>query len=193
MLHLVQISNGMERRVAIVEEPHLLLLEGVESVYALAQESLATKVALSNHAASLVTGEKYQYDPIYKGEAEWHLMTPIDIPGQPSRLLVTGTGLTHLGSAKDRQAMHTNKVAAKQAEPMTDSMRMFQWGMEGGRPAEGEIGIAPEWFYKGDGSMLRGPREPLVIPRRTRKTVARRPRLWECILSARTVHRTGSG
>ena len=40
---------------------------------------------------------------------------------------------------------------------MTDSMRMFQWGVEGGRPAEGEIGIAPEWFYKGNGSMLRAP------------------------------------
>ena len=54
--------------------------------------------------------------------------------------------------------------AAKAAETVTDSMRMFQWGLEGGRPAEGEIGIAPEWFYKGNGSMLQAPFAPLAIP-----------------------------
>jgi hypothetical protein len=41
---------------------------------------------------------------------------------------------------------------------------MFQWGIEGGRPAEGEVGIAPEWFYKGNGSMLQSPFAPLTIP-----------------------------
>ena len=45
----------------------------------------------------------------------------------------------------------------RSAETVTDSMRMFQWGVEGGRPAPGEIGIAPEWFYKGTGAILRGP------------------------------------
>ena len=54
--------------------------------------------------------------------------------------------------------------AAKTAETMTDSMRMFQWGIEGGRPAEGEIGVAPEWFYKGNGSVLQAPFAPLTIP-----------------------------
>src|ERR1019366_7633386 len=72
------------------------------------------------------------------------------------------TGLTHLGSAKDRQAMHLAEAA--KAEPITDSMRMFQWGVEGGRPAAGKIGIAPEWFYKGTGTVLRGPSEPLMVP-----------------------------
>ena len=52
----------------------------------------------------------------------------------------------------------------KAAEPVTDSMRMFQWGVEGGRPAKGEIGIAPEWFYKGTGSILQPPFAPLTIP-----------------------------
>jgi hypothetical protein len=54
--------------------------------------------------------------------------------------------------------------ASNQAEEVTDSMRMFQWGIEGGRPKEGEIGIAPEWFYKGNGFMLRAPFAPLTIP-----------------------------
>ena len=49
-------------------------------------------------------------------------------------------------------------------EVLTDSMRMFQWGVEGGRPAPGETGIAPEWFYKGDGSVIRAPFAALEIP-----------------------------
>jgi hypothetical protein len=72
---------------------------------------------------------------------------------------VSGTGLTHLGSAKDRNAMH----GVKDTE-LTDSMKMFRWGVEGGRPAPGQIGIAPEWFYKGNGTILRAPGEPLVVP-----------------------------
>ena len=41
---------------------------------------------------------------------------------------------------------------------------MFRWGVDGGRPTRGQIGISPEWFYKGNGTILRGHAEPLVIP-----------------------------
>jgi hypothetical protein len=163
MLHLVQISNGSSRRVAIVEEPRLRCLTGVESVYELAHLCLAQDRRLSEHAIASANGEVLDYDSIYTGTSEWHLLTPIDVPGFPSRLMIAGTGLTHMGSAKERQAMHLADVADA-AEAVTDSMRMFQWGIEGGRPAAGEIGIAPEWFYKGNGFMLQAPFAPLMIP-----------------------------
>jgi hypothetical protein len=35
--------------------------------------------------------------------------------------------------------------------------------VEHGRPADGGIGVAPEWFYKGDGSCVRAHLEPLDI------------------------------
>jgi len=41
---------------------------------------------------------------------------------------------------------------------------MFRWGVEGGKPADGEIGVPPEWFYKGDGTILRAHGEPLDVP-----------------------------
>ncbi|HBY59986.1 MAG TPA: GguC protein, partial [Solibacterales bacterium] len=44
------------------------------------------------------------------------------------------------------------------------SMRVYRWGLEGGRPAEGRVGVAPEWFYKGTGAVLRGHLDPLEIP-----------------------------
>lgn len=163
MIHLVQIGNGLSRRVAVVEEPRLRCLVEVQTVYELAQESLGSGGRLSELALALARGETLDYDTVYAGHSEWRLLTPIDVPGEPSRLSVTGTGLTHLGSAKDRQAMHKAENQ-KVAEVATDSMRMFQWGVEGGRPAPGEIGIAPEWFYKGTGAILRGPFEPLTVP-----------------------------
>jgi hypothetical protein len=160
---LVQISNGSIRRVALVEEPQLRCLSQVQSIYELAQCCLASGVSLSRHALALAGGETLDYDAIYAGVSEWHLLAPIDVRGHPSRLIVSGTGLTHLGSAKDRQAMHVAKQPSA-AETSTDSLKMFQWGVEGGRPAPGSIGIAPEWFYKGSGAILRRPFEPLTVP-----------------------------
>lgn len=87
------------------------------------------------------------------------LLTPID-HADPAHLMVSGTGLTHLGSAEGRDRMH-RAAAAGQA---TDSMRMFLMGEEGGKPTAGEAGVQPEWFYKGDGSTLVGPGEDLTMP-----------------------------
>jgi hypothetical protein len=163
MIHLVQISTGVLRRVAIVEEPTLVCLREVESIYELAMRCLSRGVQLSEQALTLAHGEVLSYDSIYSGTSDWRLLAPIDVPEMQSRLMIAGTGLTHLGSAKERQAMHLTE-ASNHAEVVTDSMRMFQWGIEGGRPDDGEIGIAPEWFYKGNGFMLRAPFAPLTIP-----------------------------
>lgn len=78
-----------------------------------------------------------------------------------ARLLVSGTGLTHLGSGQQRDAMHKK---AEAAGPLSDSRKMFEMGLEGGRPGPGQRGATPEWFYKGDGRCLRGPGQPLDIP-----------------------------
>jgi hypothetical protein len=91
--------------------------------------------------------------------AAGRILAPID-HDDPAHLLMTGTGLTHLGSAEARDKMH--QAAATAAT--TDSMRMFLDGLAGGKPATGEIGQQPEWFYKGDGSSLAGPEQPLTSP-----------------------------
>ena len=162
-MHLVQIASASARRVAAVRGQQLVLLREVNSVLALAQRSLAEGRALTETAGKLASDEALSYDEVYDGRSPWKLLAPIDSPGNPRRVLVSGTGLTHLGSARERQAMHVAATADEEAE-MTDSMRMFEWGMQNGRPPAGAIGTAPEWFYKGDGSVLRGPFAVLEIP-----------------------------
>lgn len=162
-MHLVQIKNLSQRRVAVVQEPELVLLREVDSILALAQRALREDGNLTATAHALRSEQTVSYDTIWEGKSEWKLLPPIDWPGEPQRVHVSGTGLTHLGSARDRQAMHL--APSPQAEAaMTDSMRMFEWGRQMGKPAEGAVGIAPEWFYKGDGSIVQAPFGPLPIP-----------------------------
>jgi hypothetical protein len=161
-VHLVQIANAGQRRVALVREPDLVLLREVDTVLALARRALADERTLSAIIDELLSEDALSYDEVYEGRSPWKLLAPIDFPGNPQRVSISGTGLTHLGSARDRQAMHAPTV--EEELKMTDSMRMFEWGRQGGRPPEGKVGVAPEWFYKGDGSMVRGPFAALEIP-----------------------------
>lgn len=159
MTRLIQIRKGNVRRVALVEEPNIRLLDNCSSIYELAMIAISARLKLSDVARQRARRDTLDYDPIYDGRSEWRLLPAIDHPEEASRCLVSGTGLTHLGSARGRQSMH-----ATASEDLTDSMKMFRWGVEGGRPAEGDIGIAPEWFHKGSGCALRAHGEPLDIP-----------------------------
>jgi hypothetical protein len=159
MMRLVQLRNSSTRSVALVEEPHLRLLPGVASIYKLAQEALESGVSFRTLVEEHATGELLDYDAVYESKSDWELLTPIDHPLDASRCLVSGTGLTHLGSAKNRQAMHVGGD-----EQLTDSMKMFRWGVEGGKPDAGKIGTPPEWFYKGVGTILRAHGDALEVP-----------------------------
>src|SRR5205807_3580347 len=139
-----------------VEGDRLRLLLGVASACQLAQAALSERRSLADCAAARADVETLEYGPIHRGESEWRLLPSFDHPEEPARCLVTGTGLTHKKSVATRQAMHTQTNA-----PISDSMKMYQIGVEGGRPARGKIGGAPEWFYKGCGTILRAHGEPL--------------------------------
>jgi hypothetical protein len=180
MVRLIQIRRGTERRVAVVEEPRVrLLAPWAGSVYALALEAMAQGKKLADLAREKATSETLDYEAIYAGQSPWKLLPPLDHPDESARCLVSGTGLTHLGSAKNRQAMHAASGGPSPAMPLpheegrsktaplqppTDSMRMFQLGVEQGKPAAGKIGAAPEWFYKGTGTILRAHGEALEVP-----------------------------
>ena len=157
-MRLVQLRNQDERRIALVEEPHLRMIEGFDSIYSLARASIERGVSLAAIVRDNLHDHRFDYDLVYAGQSAWRLLPPIDHPDDPSRTLVSGTGLTHLGSAKDRQAMHAV------TENETDSMKMFRWGVEGGRPESGKVGTAPEWFYKGNGTILRAAGDILEVP-----------------------------
>ncbi|MCC6345479.1 MAG: GguC protein [Bryobacterales bacterium] len=160
MPSLVQLRHfDGSRAAALVRGEDLHLLESASSVYELARKALESGVRLGELAVKSASGRVMPYGPVHAGESEWSLLPPLDHPLEPARCTVSGTGLTHRASAENRNAMHS--AAAVQ---LTDSMRMYQWGLEGGHPPAGAIGVSPEWFHKGNGTILRGHGQPLVVP-----------------------------
>lgn len=129
------------------------IVTGATTVLALARAALVEGISLADAVARAGTGDALDL-------ASVTLLAPID-HADPAHLLLTGTGLTHLGSAEGRDKMH--RAAVENAAP-TDSMKMFLMGVEGGKPSEVGQGVQPEWFYKGDGSQLVGPGEALRSP-----------------------------
>jgi hypothetical protein len=59
--------------------------------------------------------------------------------------------------------MHQTAAETDEAS-LTDSMKMFNWGVQGGKPKAGEVGVQPEWFYKGDGTCVASPGTPISMP-----------------------------
>jgi hypothetical protein len=77
MTRLVQIQKGSVNCVAVVREPRLRLLRGVQSTYALACSAEASGTSLLQLVKEQVSGEELDYDPIYQGKSEWRLRPPI--------------------------------------------------------------------------------------------------------------------
>jgi hypothetical protein len=160
-MHLVQLNHPkLGRRLAIVEEPFLAVIHSPGSVYELVQSAIGAGKSVADMAAARRSAESIDYDAVYAGRSEWKLLPAFDHPHDPMHCLVTGTGLTHKASAENREKMHQAQAAGK----LTDSMRMYQWGVDGGRPAEGQIGAQPEWFYKGTGYVLMAHGQALQQP-----------------------------
>jgi hypothetical protein len=148
-----------ETRVAVRLDRGAFLVRGATSVY-----ELALAAARAGMTLDLVIDERGLDEPIdlAAAYAEGRLYTPISHP-DPAHLHLTGTGLTHLGSAATRDSMH-KKLTDSGEENLTDSMKMFRMGLEGGKPADGAVGVQPEWFYKGNGAFAVAPGKPLMSP-----------------------------
>ncbi|WP_025111646.1 AraD1 family protein [Pseudomonas sp. H1h] len=157
-MHLVQFEliNG-ERRVGVVDHGLVREVQDARSVRDLALAAIEAGGTLEQQVQTLGLGISHDYAELLGTR---RILPPLDHP-DPAHLLVSGTGLTHLGSASARDKMHQH--AADEAQ-MTDTMRIFKWGVEGGKPAAGQAGVQPEWFYKGDGSIVVRPGEAFALP-----------------------------
>ena len=156
-LRVVQLRTEDGRRVVAVSDgQHARIVKGAMSVYQLARAAIEAHSTLGE----IMDDAGYEAQVDLQAALEGgRILPPIDHP-DAARVFLTGTGLTHLGSADARNRMH---AAAHEAD-VTDSMRMFRLGLEGGKPPAGGTGVQPEWFYKGDGRSIVAPEQPLSMP-----------------------------
>jgi hypothetical protein len=152
-MRLVQfLEEALRRRVALVDGDKLIPLHGFDSVYRLALNAIDTGQPMREVIEQNLSKDAIDYSD------DVMFLPAFDHPEEQARCLVAGTGLTHRKSAQTRNSMHTG------VQTVTDSMRMYEWGVEGGRPADGVIGAQPEWFYKGTGFILRAHNQTLHVP-----------------------------
>jgi len=158
-MNLIQyLDEKSARRVGVVKDGQIFRLKSVATTYALAQKALKDGKSLASLAGALAGSKGESLAAVLKDK---RALVPLDHP-DPAHCIVTGTGLTHLGSASARDSMHKKLDAGE--ESLTDSLKMFKMGLEGGKPAKGAAGVQPEWFYKGDGRWLVAPGAPLPKP-----------------------------
>jgi hypothetical protein len=160
MLLIQYTTTAGERRVGILNGDSVAPLDGYASTLELARAAIAQGkgIAALADAAAHASATTDTYEAIAR---EGRLLAPID-HSDPAHCYVTGTGLTHLGSADARDAMH--KKIGGDVDTLSDSMKMFRMGVEGGKPEEGKPGVQPEWFYKGDGSIVRAGGQVIEMP-----------------------------
>jgi hypothetical protein len=149
-------ENG-KRALAVSARGESRLVKGARTTLDLVRQAVAEGVSLRKLIADRGVGKPID---LKRALRERRVLSPIDHK-DPAHVFVTGTGLTHLGSAEGRDKMHKDLADPSK---LTDSMRMFKLGLEGGRPAKGVDGAQPEWFYKGDGSILVAPEDDLKSP-----------------------------
>ncbi|MDN3560967.1 AraD1 family protein [Vreelandella neptunia] len=156
-MRLIQCDHQGQVRAALVESEEQVRLLDCDT-YTLANRAISAGKPLSDMLTEALTDTRLDYQALVDAKQLLPPLTHTD----PAHCLVTGTGLTHLGSADTRSAMHAKAQAAE--EDMTDSMRMFKLGVEGGKPDAGQLGAQPEWFYKGDGQCVVAPEADIPSP-----------------------------
>ena len=159
------------RRVGLVDGGNIVDLTGINAtwthIHHLFFEARNNRKTIRDYLAEVPihSGSVLAYERLLTarpGDENGWILPPLDHP-DPAHCLVSGTGLTHLGSMEQRAQMHTT-VAEDDETQKTDSQKIFEMGLAGGKPERGARGVQPEWFYKGNGELLRGHNDFLDIP-----------------------------
>jgi len=159
LISQIKLPNGEMVVVAREETGAARIVNHAPSLYHLAVKAANEKKTLHDIIAAQGLGQEVDIAEAY---AQGRMMLPITHP-DPAHMHLTGTGLTHLGSASTRDSMH-QEALEKPESTLTDTMKMFRMGLEGGKPQSGVRGVQPEWFYKGNGLAAVAPGQSLISP-----------------------------
>ncbi len=157
LMRLIQfLKADGSKAVATVLDDQVQEVANFATVYELANHAIASNKSMVQVITDNLSTKYMDYQEIIDSN---RILSPVCHP-DPARFWVTGTGLTHAGSAATRDAMHK----ALEKEDLSDSMKMFKMGLENGKATNTKIGVQPEWFYKGNGNSVVKPGGSLDFP-----------------------------
>ena len=109
-MRLIQFENTAgERQVGLVDGAQVLVLKGTRSTRELALAAIRGKHSLQEEVALRGTEPGPEYAQLLQ---QRQVLPPLDHE-DPAHCLISGTGLTHLGSASTRDKMHPSAAAGR--------------------------------------------------------------------------------
>lgn len=160
MNRIIQFLDRDDRQaVGKVDGDSIHVLANIRSVYELVGKAFESGVNVLDQLTRCTIAYVEDYEGLIQAGK---LILPLTHP-DPYHTWITGTGLTHMGSASSRDAMH-QKLKNKDQDALTDSMKMFQMGLENGKMENDTPASQPEWFYKGNGLAAVNPGARLPSP-----------------------------
>lgn len=159
-MFLIQfINNNSNTQCGIVNNELVTPINKFTSTYELFMYTEAYNKPLINVIKKFLSNTVEDYNTLHQQK---RILVPLHHP-DAYHTWITGTGLTHLGSAASRNAMHKKIAKTKETEP-TDSMKMFEIGLNDGKMVNNVPAAQPEWFYKGNGLIAVNPNNSIESP-----------------------------
>ena len=130
--------------VGVLEENKIINLtaqnKDIDTTYKLFMELIKNSITIEEFLEPKIKNcpvFEFNYEELISDPKKFdvNILPPITHP-DPYRLFISGTGLTHTGSVKSRDMMHNDDDEKKD---QTDSAKMFEMGLKGGKPSSGEI------------------------------------------------------
>ncbi len=130
-LRLLQLELAGQGRIvaALRQDRSAVRLDGVDSTYELANAALAEGISLEEAARRRMTADAVD---VSGASPASRLLPPIDHP-DPAHLYLTGTGLTHLGSAESRDKMHALAATGRRADRLDAHVSRWAEGRQARR------------------------------------------------------------
>ncbi len=132
------VDDHGKRALAVTARGESRLVKGSRTTLDLARQAIELSIPIRRLIADRGLGKPVDLERALK---ERRVLPPIDHK-DPAHVVVSGTGLTHLGSAHGIGQFSGLGQIPVHCVP---SLRMFRLGHEGGKPKKGETGAQPEW------------------------------------------------
>lgn len=145
--------------VGMVEDDKIFIIDKAGTAFELFTSIINNDKKIEEVVFERVTQQYEDYERLI---VENRILLPISHP-DPYHTWITGTGLTHLGSAASRDEMH-KKINQESEGNLSDSMKMFNMGLANGKMQGKNHASQPEWFFKGNGLMAVPPGGTLAAP-----------------------------
>ena len=153
-MYVVQYKDENSRnRVAIYKERKIYPLTTERNLYQIAFSAINKKLKIAEALNSIPCETPLSPSQLFQSI---QFLPPIN-HSDPSHIIVSGTGLTHINSAMLRKSMHSN-------EYLDPAQSIYMNGVNFGKSNETLAKAIPEWFFKGLGHNLKPTNTCLEIP-----------------------------